>query len=107
METATPPNDEAASFRSPPRILIPKLVESRDKWKAKATRRKRELKKEQIRSRDLGASRERWKERALAAEQRLQTLQQQIDETQGQLEQARAEVTRLQEAQKKGFLPNS
>ena len=76
MECPTTSNDAAPSFSSPPRILIPKLVESRDKWKAKAARRKRELEKEQIRSRDLSASRGRWKERALAAEQQRQALRQ-------------------------------
>jgi hypothetical protein len=107
MERPTTSNEAAPSFSSPPRILIPKLVESRDKWKAKATRRKHELKKEQIRSRDLCASRERWKERALAAEEQFQILQQQRDEAQRQLEQARAEIASLQEAQKKGSLPSS
>ena len=107
MEGPTTPSDAAPSFCSPPRILIPKLVESRDKWKAKATRRKRELKKAQIRSRDLSASRERWKERALAAEQQLQALRQQFDQAQRQLEQARSEVALLQEAQKKGPCPRS
>jgi len=107
MECPTTPNNTIPSFSSPPRILIPKLVESRDKWKAKATRRKRELKKEQIRSRDLCASRKRWKERALAAEQQLLPLQQQFDEARRQLEQARTEIASLQEAQKKGSLPRS
>jgi len=107
MEAGTTSSNATPAFSSPPRVLIPKLVESRDKWKAKATRRKRELKKEQIRSRDLCASRERWKERALAAEQQLQTLQQQLSEAQRQLEQARAEVAPLQEAQKRGPLLRS
>jgi len=102
VEGPTTPNDSAASFRSPPRILIPKLVESRDKWKAKAARRKRELKKAQIRSRDLAVSRQRWKERALAAEQQLQAARQQLDQAQRLLEQARAEGARLREAAQKG-----
>ena len=59
MEGPETANDSARAFRSPPRILIPKLAQSRDKWKAKAGRRKRELKKAQIRGRDLAASRER------------------------------------------------
>jgi hypothetical protein len=92
----------APPFRSPPRILIPKLVESRDKWKAKAARRKQELKKAQIRARDLSASRRRWKERALAAEQEALALRQQRDQDRRDLEQARAEVARLHEAQKRG-----
>ena len=105
MGSPPTPKDAAPSFRTPPRILIPSLVASRDQWKAKAARRKRELKKEQIRSRDLAASRARWKERAVAAEQQCQALRQQLDQAQRQLEQARAEVGLLQEAQKKGLLP--
>jgi hypothetical protein len=105
MDRPTTSKDAVPSFRTPPRILIPTLVASRDKWKVKAARRKRELKKEQIRSRDLSASRARWKERAVAAEQQCQALRHQLDRAQGQLEQARAEVGLLQEAQKKGLLP--
>jgi uncharacterized protein (DUF3084 family) len=101
------PTQAAPAFRSPPRILIPKLVESRDKWKAKAGRRKKELKKAQIRARDLAASRKGWKERALAAEQELQALRQQHDECRRDLEAAQAEVARLTEAQKKGPSPNA
>jgi hypothetical protein len=107
MEASTTPNAAAPSFRSPPRILIPKLVESRDKWKAKAARRKKELKKAQIRARDLAVSRQRGKERALAAEQQLQATRQQLETTQPQLEQARAEIDLLQEAQKRGPCPRS
>ena len=46
-----------AAFRTPPRILIPKLVRSRDAWKAKATTRKTQRKALEIRVRDLEASR--------------------------------------------------
>jgi hypothetical protein len=107
MEGPTTPND-APSFRSPPRILIPKLVESRDKWKAKAGRRKKELKKAQIRGRDLSVSRDLWKERALAAEQELQATRQQLDQHQRELEQVHAEVAVLrEEGQKRGPLPRS
>ncbi len=88
-------------FRSPPRILIPKLVHSRDTWKAKAGQRKRQLKAAQIRCRDLGLSRQRWKERALASEQRVQALQLQLQQLQPQLEQARAQVAVLQPDLKK------
>jgi hypothetical protein len=108
MEGPTTPNDAPPSFRSPPRILIPKLVESRDKWKAKAGRRKKELKKAQIRSRDLSVSRDLWKERALAAERELQVARQHLDQRQRELEQAHAEVTLLlEEAQKRGACPRS
>jgi len=60
-------------FQTPPRILIPKLVKSRDAWKAKATARKAQRKALEIRVRDLEASRELHR---LRAEQ----LQRQLDE---------------------------
>jgi chromosome segregation ATPase len=88
-------------FRSPPRILIPKLVHSRDAWKAKAGHRQRQLKAAQIRCRDLGLSRQRWKDRALASEQRGQQLQQQLAQARQELDQAHAQVAALQEDLKK------
>jgi len=45
-------------FKTPPRILIPKIVKSRDVWKAKADARKDQRKALEIRVRDLDASRE-------------------------------------------------
>ena len=84
----------ASDFRTPPRILIPKLVRSRDQWKVKAGERKRQYRKEQIRSRDLSISRERWKERALAAEQ-------QLEQTEANLAEARSQIAQLQDDAKK------
>jgi hypothetical protein len=97
MDASSTMMDNVGTFRSPPRILIPKLILSRDKWKAKATRRKHELKKTQINARDLSASRDRWKKRALAAEQQTQDLQSQLQQAQSQLAQSRAEVAHLGE----------
>ena len=94
----TPP---ASDFLTPPRILIPKLVLSRDKWKVKATTRKRLLHKEKIHSRDLEASRQFWKERALAAEQKTQELQQQLQNAEAELAEARPRLAQLQEDSKK------
>jgi chromosome segregation ATPase len=105
MDGSTAPSTTAPSFRSPPRLLIPKLVASRDKWKAKAGRRKTDLKKAQIRARDVSASRDRWKRRALAAEQRLQDARQQLEHAQRQLEQTRADVAVLQDEAKKNGPP--
>ncbi len=101
MDDSTTLKNPAPAFRTPPHILIPKLVQSRNKWKDKAGRRKRELKKAQIRSRDLSLSRQRWKERALAAEQQVQELQRQLQQAQAQFEHARAEIAQLQELPKK------
>ncbi len=95
MDGTTTKQEPEESFRSQPRILIPKLVQSRDKWKAKAGRRKKALKKEQVRSRDLGISRQRWKERAVAAEQQLQALQSQGQQAEEQLRLAQAEIDHL------------
>jgi predicted nucleic acid-binding Zn-ribbon protein len=92
----------ASNFLTPPRILIPKLVRSRDQWKTKATVRKRLLHKERIHSRDLSLSRQRWKERAVAAEQKLQELQQQLQRTEADLAQARSQLAQLQDDSKKG-----
>lgn len=96
--------DSRDSFRSPPRVLIPKLVESRDNWKAKASQRKRDLKKAEIRSRDLSLSRTRWKERAEQAEQALLAAQQQLQQVQRQLEQTRDQLNHLQQQEEKNFV---
>ena len=76
MSTATP-------FKTPPRILIPKLVRSRDAWKAKANARKAQRKTLEIRVRDLQASRELHRQRA-------EQLLLQNQQLQLQLESARA-----------------
>ena len=77
------------SFQTPPRILIPKLVRSRDAWKAKATRRKQQRKALLIRVRDLTASRLRHRQRADRLAQELQQVRLQLQHTQQQLEQLR------------------
>ena len=89
------------TFRTPPRILIPKLVRSRDQWKAKAATRKRQYRQEKIRNRDLSLSRQRWKERAEAAAQKLQDLQEQLEAAQADLTQARSQLASLQDDAKK------
>jgi hypothetical protein len=91
----------ASDFRTPPRILIPKLVSSRDKWKAKATARKRQYRQEKIHSRDLAHSRQRWKDRAVAAEQKLQETQQQLQRAEADLAQARSDIAQHQDAAEK------
>jgi hypothetical protein len=100
MDSSTP-TTPASDFRTPARILIPKLVRSRDQWKAKATTRKRQYRKEMIHSRDLELSRQRWKDRALAAEQKLLDLQQQLHSTQTELAQTRSELAQHHDDSKK------
>jgi chromosome segregation ATPase len=67
-----------AAFRTPPRILIPKLVRSRDAWKAKATTRKTQRKALEIRVRDLEASRDLHRQRAEQLQQRVTQLEAQL-----------------------------
>jgi hypothetical protein len=97
--TTTPAS--ASDFRTPPRIIIPKLARSRDRWKAKAAARNRQFRAEKIHSRDLEISRQRWKERALAAEQKFQELQQQFQRSEADLAAARAQIAQLEDDSKK------
>jgi len=90
-----------STFRTPTRILIPKLVTSRDGWKAKASERKKRLKSARIRNRDLEASRKVWRQRAEAAEERVAALQQRDASAQQQFAALRAENERLREESKK------
>ena len=78
------------SFQTPPRILIPKLVRSRDAWKLKATQRKAQRKALQIRVRDLIASRARHRVRADDLQLRLDHLQLQHDHARQRLDQLQA-----------------
>ncbi len=50
-----------AEFRTPVRILLPKLLHSRDQWKRKCHARRRQNKALQITVRDLTASRDAWR----------------------------------------------
>lgn len=75
----------AAAFHTPPRILIPKLVRSRDAWKAKATERKRQRKALEIRVRDLETSRDRHRQGAELLQQRVAQLQQRVAQLETQL----------------------
>lgn len=70
----------AATFRTPARILIPKLVKSRAAWKAKATQRKAKRKSLEIRIRDLETSRELHRQRAEQLQQQVAKLQQRLDD---------------------------
>lgn len=59
------------AFKSTASRLARVFYGSREKWKAKALTRQKELRAAQIRMRDLEASRERWKARAREAEAQL------------------------------------
>jgi hypothetical protein len=92
---------ETRSFRSPARVLIPKLVAGRERWKAKAGERKRRLKSAQIRLRDLTGSRELWRERAEIAERRVIELERAAAARNAELSVARDESAALRDELKK------
>jgi len=83
-------------FQTPARILIPKLVRSRDAWKDKATTRKTQRKALQIRVRDLLASRNRHRQRAKTLQQHLESTRLQLEHSQQQLRQAQQQRDQLQ-----------
>ena len=67
--------DTTGSFATPARILIPKLVRSRDAWKTEATQRKAQRKALQIRVRDLVLSRDLHRRHAEQLQQRVAQLE--------------------------------
>ena len=90
------------SFRTPARILVPKLVNSRDGWKRKAAERKRRLKAAAVKVRDLQASRQLWRDRHDDARRRADDAEGQLLLARAQLTHARAEAERLRlDAEKK------
>lgn len=105
MDGATLDVVNTTTFRTPARILIPKLVASRDGWKRKAGERKRKLKAARIRNRDLQASRDRWRERAHEAECQTAAMRSQLEQAQQECVAARAEADQLRAEKKKGSLP--
>jgi hypothetical protein len=109
---ATTPNPASASdacptysFRSPPRILIPKLCRSRDAWKAKAQLRGGQLKTLQVRVHDVCLSRDSWRRRAESAEQQVLQLHEQVQQLQQQLAAAQQQLSSLEGGEKNGVGP--
>ena len=89
------------SFRTPVRILLPKILKSRDDGKAKSHERKAQLKSAKINIRDLSASRDRWRERTARLEEDNRLLHEKLALAEGELERSRATVAQLEEAKKK------
>src|SRR4051812_43640419 len=89
---AEPDTTPAYNFRSPPRILIPKLAHSRDSWKAKAQLRLDHIHTLKVRVYDLNKSRYKHRQQRDAAEQRAQQLAQQVAHLQQQLSDAQQRV---------------
>src|SRR5207244_13619984 len=78
------------SFRTPVRILLPKLLKSRNGWKAKSDRRKVELKAAKIKIRDCSASRNMWRERSERLEEEARQFRERAERAERELEQTRA-----------------
>lgn len=75
MEGVSTPTELVPEFRTPVRILLPKLLKSRDNWKDKCQQRRSQNKALKIKIRDLSASRDSWRakyEALLAEHQQLQ-----------------------------------
>ena len=86
------------NFRTPVRILLPKLLKSRNGWKAKSDRRKAELKAAKIKIRDVSASRDRWRQQAEQFEEEARQLRQRAEQAERERETALAQ---LEDAKKK------
>ena len=59
------------NFKTPLARLVRYLFQSREKWKVRALENQKELRKIQVKTRDLELSRKQWKERAKQAEKEL------------------------------------
>lgn len=101
MDGAATMTEIRQAFRTPMRILVPKLLKSRDAWKAKSDHRKKKLKAAQINNRDLTLSRENWKQTARSAQSQVCQLQAELQHNQNELSQTRAALAELSESQKK------
>jgi chromosome segregation ATPase len=88
-------------YRSPLPILVPKLVLSRDNWKAKSDRRKHQLKLANLKIRDLTRSRDSWREQTRQLQQQNRNLQQQLEQIRTERDQTQAALAKAQDAQKK------
>jgi hypothetical protein len=66
--------DQPPQFRSPKRTLARAFRLSRDKWKAKAGERRAQIRSMKVRLRDVEASRDLWKQKALHLQQQLDGL---------------------------------
>ena len=98
MDGAATMTEIRQTFRTPLRILVPKILKSRDDWKAKSDRRKVKLKSAQIKIRDVTLSRDRWRRLAESAQEQVRSLQEQLQQSRAELAPMRLE---LEEAKKK------
>lgn len=85
-------------YRTPTRILLPKLLKSRDDWKAKSDARKAKLKAAQNKIRDLTVSRELWRQRAEQLQTQTRQLQEQLQQALCERDEARVQVEELKKS---------
>ena len=64
------------NFKTPLARLVRYLFQSREQWKARALENQQELRKIQVKTRDLEVSRKQWKKRAQQAEKELSLVKQ-------------------------------
>jgi hypothetical protein len=84
------------TFGTPIRILLPKLLKSRDDWKAKSHQRKAELKSAKIKIRDLSASRARWRQRTEQLQEVNRQLQVRLERAERERDEAPAPLANAQ-----------
>jgi chromosome segregation ATPase len=101
MDGSTTATPRLRDYRTPVSILVPKLVQSRDNWKAKSDRRKHQLKLANLTIRDLTLSRDSWREKYKQLQQQNHDLQQQLEQTQSERDHAQAALVQEQNAKKK------
>lgn len=95
MDGAATMSEIREKYRTPTRILLPKLLKSRDDWKAKSDARKVKLKAAQIKIRDLTISRELWRGRAEQPPTQASQVQEQLQQALRERDEARAELDEL------------
>ena len=101
MDGAATMSEIRQTFSTPIRILLPKLLKSRNDWKAKSHQRKAQLKSMKIKSRDLSASRDMWRQRTEQLQKEIHQLQERLERAERERDATRAAVTQLEDAQKK------
>ena len=101
MDGAATMSEIRQTFQTPIRILLPKLLKSRDEWKAKSHNRKAQLKAAKIKIRDLSASRDMWRERTEQLQEQTQQIQVRAECAERERDEARAALTLLEDAKKK------
>jgi chromosome segregation ATPase len=84
------------SYNSPMRILLPKILKSRDGWKAKSHKRKAELKAAKIKIRDCSASRDMWRRRTELSEAKNRELQERAEQAESDFQAVQTQLADLQ-----------